>query len=165
MRWEAFEETLSPHYYLDYCRYINNEQKLVAKEKALTMAGNRDSIGEAIYFLDEIQEYALLSDFLLENTQNLNDVHYSFLRPLSKRLAANGYGLAATVLRRSLVEGILNKAQSKYYKYAISDLKLAKDYSHHVTDWRGIVDHTTFVDELRHAHPRKMAFWTQIDDK
>lgn len=163
IRWEAFEKTLSPDYYIHYCKYLSVKAKAIAKEAALTLAQKASSFEMAIHFLDEIGEHGLLAEHVLANQNELPNVYYGTFRPLSKRLAANGYSLAAVLIRRGLVQGVLNKAKSKYYKYSASDLKLAHDYGQSIDAWRGCLSHELFMQQLKATHAKKHAFWSWVE--
>ena len=95
----------------------------------------------------------------------LNSYHYSLYRKLPTDLAQHGKCLAATLLRRILIENILDGAQSNYYKYAISDLKKANEFALQVTNWHAFNDQKKFMDTLKAKHPRKVAFWSKITEK
>jgi hypothetical protein len=115
-------------------------------------------------FLDAVQEYELLSNFVFQKHEQLSRfVNISTLRKLSKTLVTNAQYLAATLIRRELVNDVLATAKSQYYDYAVSDLKLAMDYGHEVVDWKDFLDNSKYLTELQTKHGKKHSFWNRIN--
>ncbi len=165
VRWQAFEQTLFPDYYLDYIKYAPKEVLNNVQQKALLLAEKSTDSMTAIHFLAAINEYGILSDYIIKNNKIINDAYYSELRKLSKILHQQGFHLAAILLRRVLAEGLIGRAQSKYYSYAANDLKQAQDYAVCVTDWQKIPNEILYWQQLKTQHARKTSFWYEIESK
>jgi|GEM_PF-4774313 len=164
LRWALFEKTLSKTYYDSLLKHQPSEIAEKIKARAFNFAKNYGgSINTILQFLNEIQEYSEIEEIILEKYQELNGENYSFYRPLSKTLATAGHPLAACLLRRKLIDNILARALAKYYKYAISDLKLAGDFSNNVKNWFEHLTHTQYLEKLKKDHPRKQAFWSNLN--
>jgi len=86
---------------------------------------------------------------------------YDVLRPSAETLSASD-PVAATLLYRRLVTGVLDRANSKYYPYAARDLAAASSLADLISDDRSLVSHSDWVAELRRAHSRKVGFWSLI---
>jgi hypothetical protein len=99
---------------------------------------------------------------VLERWHEFNGEHYYTLRPASEELGKE-FPLPAVLLRRRLVEATLEKGNSKYYKFAIDDLKQAGRVSLKVKDWKGLDDQAQFILRLKTRHGKKTAFWTQYE--
>ena len=82
----------------------------------------------------------------------------------SKSPGSAGYPLSASLLRRKLVDGILNQVKSQYYKYAVSDLKIAHRYAVDVKNWEAFQNHEQYVGNLKSRQGRKNAFWHRVKD-
>jgi len=98
----------------------------------------------------------------LERGQEVKGHDYYVYQPISSALYKHGKALIASLLRRKLVENILEKTQSKYYGYAASDYKPAGDYAKNVTDWQGHYNHEQFIEALKQKHLRNRSFWELI---
>jgi len=152
----------TPKYYLDYIKNAKEADLADFKSSAMTKVLSHSNLSEQMVFLEAVQEYQVLEDTLLSNLHQLREYEYSYYRKLSKVLAANGRYLGATMLRRYLVNSILIKATSKYYDYAVSDLKLAIEYGAQVVDWKNIPDSGHYVKNLQDTHKKKYSFWDRI---
>lgn len=165
LRWALFEKTLSKAYYDDLLKYKSADASEEVKARAFSFATEsyKDDITTVLIFLNEIQEFAEIAKIINKNYKELNGENYHFYRPLSKTLASAGYPLAACLLRRKLIDSILERATSKYYKYAISDLKIAGDYSANINDWLTYPTHTQYLENLKKDHGRKQSFWSNLE--
>jgi hypothetical protein len=159
--WQRFKSNLSAHDYLRYLKNADQEQRQTAKVQAIELCMKFPYLSSSIDFLSEVKEFALLEDMVLKNTEQLKNVHSSAFRKISTELAKNNKYLAATLMRRTLVWDILNKAKSKYYKYGVSDLKKSFDFAAQVNDWKLFDNNETFITKLKEKHHRKIAFWSQ----
>jgi len=166
LRWILFTKTLSKNYYDGLLKHLKADDAIKIKTKALKFACNDylGDIGSLLRFLLEIQDLDTLSDIIIKKYVSLSVHDYYLYRPLSKTLATARYPLAACLLRRQLIDGILGRAQSKYYRYAVSDLKIAKRYAEQVNDWQGMLNHDGYMDGLKSDHGRKSAFWSKVTE-
>lgn len=162
--WECFETFLQAKDYLEYVKLLSEEERQIARNKAIELTKAQGNIAVSLRFLYDVKEYDVIDNLIFENNQKLNAYDYSLYRKLSTDLAKNGKYLAATLLRRELVNNVLTKAISKYYKYAVSDLKKAGEFSLQVTDWHEFDDHDTFMEVIKESHKRKTAFWHQVNE-
>ena len=97
---------------------------------------------------------------VVDRWQELNGDHYYTLRPAAEELEID-FPLSAVLLRRRLIEAILEKAVSKYYGHAVSDLKQVGLVSRMVKDWHDIDDNEHYLHQLRARHGKKSAFWSR----
>ena len=74
---------------------------------------------------------------------------------------ARGHPAGAVLLYRVLAEAVLSAGKSKYYRYAIDDLREATLLAEGIADLRGIEEHEAFMARLRSQHGRKWSFWKQ----
>ena len=72
--------------------------------------------------------------------------------------------LAATLMRRNLAEAVLDAARSKSYRYAVSDLKKAADFSQPIQDWKSFTPHYEYMVQLKAKHAWKHSFWSQMSE-
>ncbi len=116
--------------------------------------GSRDAVAETQKLIE--QGKAPLRQRLSE----LNGHNYWVLRPAAEALTQSD-ALAASLLYRLLVEGVLSRGTSRYYRYAIGDLRAATLLADSVTDWESFEPHETYFDRLQQEHKRKWSFWKQ----
>jgi hypothetical protein len=71
---------------------------------------------------------------------------------------------AATILYRALLDDILGRARSKAYSHGAKYLGkltlLAEDADHARPS--GLVNHATYLAQLKKAHARKSGFWARV---
>lgn len=165
LKWLMFERDLSQTYYLGLIKHKKGKELESIQTRAFQFATEDyiGSINSVLQFLSEIQAYEKIDQLIKDNFSKLDENNYSFYRPLSKTLANAGFPLSACILRRKLIDGILSGAKSKYYKYAVSDLKLSKDYSGAVQNWCGFKNYDEHYKTLKEQHARKIAFWSKVN--
>jgi len=69
------------------------------------------------------------------------------------------YPLAATLMRRSMIEDTLNGAKHKRYRYAAKHLVECAASDAAITDYGNFSSHEQFVATLKADHSRKHGFW------
>ncbi|MCX7124331.1 MAG: hypothetical protein NTU49_00975, partial [Gammaproteobacteria bacterium] len=166
LRWILFKRTLSHKYYEGLIKHKVGVELEKIKEQAFQFAcdQHKGSIGTVLRFLSEIAAFKKIDEIVQEKFDDLSEDDYYLYRPLSKTLSASGFSLSACLLRRKLIDGILNRAISKYYKYAVSDLNLSAAYAKEVQDWKSFQNHDQYMENLRKNHGRKSAFWAQVKE-
>jgi hypothetical protein len=166
LRWLLFEKTLSKQHYDALIKHQPSQEIEATKKRAYQFACEKFNgcLDTLLEFLSEIQVYNKLDSIIQEKNDDIGESNYYLYRPLSKTLASAGYFVSASLLRRKLIHGILNKAQSKHYKYAVSDLNIARRFSKEITDWGNFETHAQYIEELKTLHKRKSAFWSKVGD-
>lgn len=167
LRWRLFELTLDAHYYQGLIRHQSADEVATLSARAMQWVLHQyeGSPSQILGFLTTIQELEAAAHVVMTRYEALDERDYHCFRPLSKTLAQAGFNLSACLLRRKLIDGILNKALSKYYRYAVSDLNIATRLAQSIQDWHGFPDQTHYVTALRERHGRKKAFWSQLESK
>jgi hypothetical protein len=163
--WQRFERCLGAEDYLAYLKHATESERDTAQAKAVALAKKYTHLSSTLAFLADIQQWDEVNALILQHAKadTLNGAYYSQYRKLSTTLAKQGRGLAATLLCRALVTDVLYRAQSKYYHYAVSDLKKANNFAQTVSDWQDFATHDTFMQTLQTQHARKSAFWSKLD--
>ena len=62
-----------------------------------------------------------------------------------------------------MAEAVLEKGVSKYYGYAVRDLRAAERLGLAVTEWHGFKNTEEYVQELRVKHRLKKALWERYE--
>lgn len=99
---------------------------------------------------------------MLARSQALDGDLYELLTPAADALDGK-YPLAATLLRRAMIDFTLRMARSSRYKHAAWHLGDCRSSAAHVEDFGGVPDHSTFERALRIAHGRKAGFWQEVE--
>lgn len=163
VRWELFKTTIAPECYLEFIKRIKSkEAQNKYRQEAITHALNTKDFDSTLKFIEAIQEYEKLEELIINNLERLSEYHYSYYRKLSKTLASNGKYLSAILLRRYVANNILLQAKSKYYDYAISDLKQSMDFGDKVQNWKSVDDTKTYFNQLIETHKKKYSFLEKL---
>ncbi|APC91036.1 MULTISPECIES: DUF6880 family protein [Francisella] len=152
--------------YLSYIKYANAEESQEAKQKIKEHINAKDFGVETIEALYTLGEYDLLEDALVDfaKTNEELDLRYvSDIRKISTSISKEK-PLVAVLIRRLLVADCLNGGKSKYYDYAVSDLKKAIEFGEIVENWREIQHPIVYFNFLIERHKRKVGFWNRVAD-
>ena len=81
------------------------------------------------------------------------------------QLIEGKHPLAATLLRRAMIEDTLEGAKSTRYKHAARHLLECASIAPSIQDFGVFETHESFVARLRARHSRKTGFWTQMAER
>ncbi|WP_092517622.1 DUF6880 family protein [Xenorhabdus japonica] len=166
---EAFQNDYSYKFYELYESLIDESERVQAIQLFLD-SSRKDGDFQYICFLVEMKKFDLLNEYILtleeEDKANIVETFgHKLAREGSTGLDKCGFAHSAIFLRRALVSEVLNRGASKYYKYAVSDLKKSFDYSQKLSDWQGLDMHETYLNGLYEKHKRKVSFWALVEEK
>jgi len=160
--WEHFLQTFDPEAYKKTFSIAKPEEHELLQRQALAAAGQSNKPLDALSFLIEggfLQEAASL---VLERCKEIDGSLYTSVGPISEKLA-DSYPLPSLVLYRLMAEAVLEKGVSKYYGYAVRDLRAAERLGLAVTEWHGFKNNEVYMQELRVRHRLKKAFWEKYE--
>jgi hypothetical protein len=158
--WTVFLQTLSSSCYTGALELASDEEAEKKKQAAIETAGSCSSALTGLSFLLGQGFVSAAAAVVVNRTSDLDGAHYHVLRPAAEKLERD-FPLSALLLRRRLVDAALEKGQTKYYGYAVSDLKHADLLSRLVTDWGDIEDQKQYLARLWAKHGRKSSFWSR----
>ncbi|MFN8789785.1 MAG: DUF6880 family protein [Neisseriaceae bacterium] len=162
-RWQLFIKTLYPDFYTKFMKHVKSEEdRDKYKQQAIDYALNAKDFNHTLVFMEAIQEYDELENLIINNLEQLSEYNYSYYRKLSKGLASHGKYLPATLLRRYLADNVLLQAKSKYYDYAISDLKQAIEFGDKIDNWKSFLDTKHYFSHLIEKHKKKYSFLEKL---
>jgi hypothetical protein len=86
----------------------------------------------------------------------------TYLLDPAAHLIEGKHPLAATLLRRAMIEDTLNGAKSSRYKHAARHLLGCLSLASSIQDFGTFETHETFASRLHAKHSRKAGFWAQV---
>lgn len=98
---------------------------------------------------------------MLTRAPEINGNLYFLLDPAAQ-LIEGKHPLAATLLRRAMIEDTLEGAKSTRYKHAARHLLECASLAPGIQDFATFETHEAFVARLRAKHGRKNGFWGQV---
>ena len=164
LRWTAFEERLSSTHLRAYLKRLPGFEDVEAEERAMKYALGFRSFPIALDFLREWPDQARAAQLVLTRASEIDGNMYYLLDPAAQ-LIEGKHPLAATLLRRAMIEDALNGAKSSRYKHAARHLLECASLAPSIQDFGTFETHETFATRLRAQHGRKTGFWTQTTER
>jgi len=160
--WSSFEQTLSARALRKYLKLLPDFDDIEAEEQALDLVAAHPRICAALGFMIDWSALDRAAKLVLLRTDELDGNNYMTLTRAADALDA-GYPLAATLLRRAMIEDTLGGAKSKRYRHAARHLAQCQASDLAIDDYAGQKPHSRFLDILRQKHGRKYGFWGLVD--
>ena len=86
---------------------------------------------------------------------------YEYLTPAADALEAR-HPLAATILRRAMIDYPLDNAKSTRYRHAARHLAECESLAVAIGDFGALAPHKAYVAALKSRHGRKAGFWEHV---
>jgi len=163
LRWAAFEERLSADRLRAHLKRLPDFEDVEAEERAMRHALGFRSFATALDFLTGWPDQARAAQLVLARASEIDGNLYFLLDPAA-RLIEGKHPLAATLLRRAMIEDTLDGAKSTRYKHAARHLLECQSLAPGIKDFGTFETHEAFVSRLRARHGRKTGFWAQVSE-
>jgi hypothetical protein len=163
LRWAAFKERLSADQLRAYLKRLPDFDDVEAEERAMQHALGFRSFAAALGFFHSWPEPTRAAQLVLTRTSEINGNLYYLLDPVAQ-LIEGKHPLAATLLRRAMIEDSLDGAKSTRYKHAVRHLLECQSLASSIKDFGSFETHEVFVSRLRAEHGRKTGFWGQVSE-
>lgn len=160
--WKHFLQTFASEAYKEALSLAKPEDIKQMQREALTSASKSHKLLYALSFLAEEGFLQEASSLVLERWKEIDGSVYTTLGDIAKKLAKD-YPLSAVVLHRLMAEAVLDKGISKYYGYAVRDLRSAERLDLEVTEWHGFKNNEEYIHELRGRHRLKKSLWERYE--
>ena len=161
LRWAAFEERLSSTQLRAYLKRLPDFEDVEAEDQAMRHALGFRSFSAALHFFQEWPDQAHAAQLVLTRAAEIDGNLYFLLDPAA-RLIEGKHPLAATLLRRAMIEDTLEGAKSTRYKHAARHLLECASLAPGIQGFATFETHEAFVARLRAEHGRKSGFWGQV---
>jgi hypothetical protein len=156
--WKRFEQTLNPEHLRAYLKKLPDFEDLEAEERAFAHAMQFPDIHRALAFFTAWPALDSANRPVLQRGEQLKGDLYELLPPTADILDAS-HPLAATIIRRALIDFTLGHARSKRYRHTARHLHECERAALRIKDFGVYATHATYVKELRSRHGRKSGFW------
>jgi len=161
LRWQAFLVSFSPTYLREYVQHLPDFEDVEAEDRGLDHVIENCPIHQALLFLIEWPALDRAAKFVMDRRAAFDGNRYYQLSPAADALEAK-HPLAATILRRIMIEDTLNGGRSNRYKHAARHLLECESADAVIEDYDEMTSHEKFVAGLRDRHGRKYAFWELV---
>ena len=156
--WRRFEQTLSASSLRNYLKLLPDFDDIEAEETALDIAETHPRMEAAVGFLVDWPAHDRAARVVMARADELDGNSYHTLSTAADALEAE-HPLAATVMRRAMIEDSLDGAKSKRYRYAARHLEECQSCDAAIEDYGDVLTHAEFITALKEKHPRKHGFW------
>lgn len=134
---------------------INDVFLIISKEKVFSSINVNFMIFTG--FIEKAENY------ILEYKDELNGDYYSELLPIAESMEKNNNYLSTSVIYRALLDSILRRAKSKHYTYAVKYLKKLDKLALQIIEWKEVISHNEYFQEIKKNHNKKYAFWNSYE--
>jgi hypothetical protein len=157
----AFTWAGLPTHLRAYLKKLPDFDDVEAEERAMAHALGFSFFEMALAFFKEWPDQNRAAQLVLARASEINGNAYYLLDPAA-RLIEGKHPLAATLLRRAMIEDTLAGAKSTRYKHAARHLLECSSLASNIRDFGTFETHDVFVARLRTRHARKSGFWAQV---
>jgi hypothetical protein len=159
-RWTSFERDIDPRHLRAYLKKLPDFDDVEAEARAMTHVVAYPDMRRAFEFLLNWPALDRVNRLVLDRYRELNGDYYEILTPAADALEAR-YPLAATLVRRAMIDFALNKARVKRYPRAARHLAECATLAARIEDYGPHATHDAYRDALLSAHSRKTGFWRE----
>jgi uncharacterized protein DUF6880 len=160
-RWACFECSLNPEHLRTYLKRLPDFEDLEAEEQAIAYARSHPIMHHALGFLVTWPALDQAAHLVLARADELNGDFYEILAPAAAALEAK-HPLAATVLRRALIDFALERNRTKRYQHAARHLEECESLADRIEDFGKFEAHDAYLRRLKAQHGRKSSFWSFV---
>ena len=161
LRWSYFERSLNETHLRAYLKRLPDFDDIEAEEQAMTHALQFPSVLQSLSFLISWPAVGKAAELVLTRSDELDGNHYEILTLAADALETK-HPLAATLLRRALIDFALEKARSKRYRHAARHLNECASLAVSIEDYGSHEPHDAYHDRLKVEHGRKWMFWDMV---
>ena len=160
-RWDCFEWSLSETLLRAYLKRLPDFDDVEAEAKALDDVTAHRDVHAALALLVRWSALDRAARMVLDRADEIDGDHYEVLTPAADALQER-YPLAATVLRRAMIEFALDQARAKRYRHAARHFQQCASCAPMIHDFGDLETHEAFERRLKSQHGRKRGFWSLL---
>ena len=156
--WTCFARSLNAEHLRAWLAGLPDFEDVAAEDQALEHAQGFESFTTALHFLMTWPAFAQAAALITSRAAEIDGNHYELLGPASEALEEK-YPLAATLLKRGLINFALKNGRVKRYPHAARHLRECKNLAARIDAFAPFETHEAFVADLRSVHGKKTSFW------
>ena len=163
LRWRCFEAALSADILREYLKYLPDFDDIEAEDRAHAFALEKATPEAALQFFLDWPRLDLAAELIITHPHRWDGGDWHTL-PKIAALLEHEHPPAATILYRALLDDILARARSKAYSHGVKYLGKLAQLAEDAGPARpsGLVDHATYLAQLKKTHARKSGFWARV---
>lgn len=157
-RWLCFERSLNGSHLRSYLKHLPDFDDMDAEDRAMELVLLYPSIYQSLNFFTLWPNIDKAAELVLSRANELDGDHYETLTTAADALEEK-YPLAATLVRRALIDFALIKGRSTRYKHAARHLHECESLANTIDDFQSFETHDAYLDRIKVEHSRKSMFW------
>lgn len=161
LRWRAFQHRLSIDHLREFLKRLPDFDAEEKEDEAMAHAATQN-VQRALEFFTKWPDIRAAGALVRARSGELDGDLYYLYTPAAAALETKE-PLAATILRRAMIDFTLGRARSSRYEHAARHLAECESIAPMIKDWSDVPDHTAYLAQLRAAHPRKTGFWSRVE--
>jgi hypothetical protein len=161
-RWRCFEQGLDARHLRAHLKRLADFDDIEAEERALAFVQASPRFHAALAFLAAWPALDRAAALVLSRAEELDGDLYYILVPAAEALETK-FPLAATLIRRALIDFTLGAARTSRYRHAARHLLECQSLAGQIGDFGGFETHENYRARLKSEHGRKSAFWTLLE--
>jgi hypothetical protein len=142
----------------------DKRDEVIADAMAQVLQSDRLQESDA-EFLIAVGRIDAAEEYLLQRAGQLEGRYYGSLLPLVAAMESANRHLVASLIYRSLLNSILDRAYIKSYPHGVRYLKQLDKLALSINDWQGFDTHQAFKEQIIAAHGRKQSFWSKYEGR
>ena len=160
-RWKRFAATLDNGHLRAFLKNLPDFEDYDAEQRAIAHARGFADVHRALAFLVGWPALDRAAALVIERADAIDGNAYELLTPAAEVLEEK-HPLAATILRRAMIDYTLSHARSSRYGHAARHLATCAHLARRIPDFGNIADHKAYVGRLREDYGRKAGFWREV---
>jgi hypothetical protein len=160
-RCSCFEHSLNANHLRAYLKRLPDFEDIEAEERALNLVSGTENHLHALHFLTAWPALDKAAQLVERRAGEWDGNRYEYLTPAADALETK-HPLAATILRRAMIDYTLKNAKSKRYCHVARHLLECESLAAVIVDFRMIAPHKVYVSALKAQHGRKAGFWEHV---
>lgn len=157
-RWSCFARSLNARHLRAYLKRLPDFDDIEAENRAMAHVLAYSNINQALGFLIAWPALDRANRLVLDRSGELDGNDYHLQGNAADQLEAR-YPLAATLLRRAMIDFALTNARFKRYPHAARHLAECESLAARIPDYSPHATHEAYLAALRSTHGRKSGFW------
>lgn len=160
-RWAGFAETLDPDHLRAYLRRLPDFDDVEAEKRAFAVARAFPSLRAALVFLLKWPARREAAALVTARAEELDGDRWELLSPAADALGEK-HPLAATLLRRAMIEATLTRERTTRYGHAARHWRECAALAERIDDFGRFETDEAFRRRIEAAHRRKVGFWSRV---
>lgn len=160
--WTCYARSLNPDHLRAWLGGLPDFEDVDAETRAMEHALGFEGFTTALHFLMNWPAIEQAATLITIRAAEIDGHHYELLGPASDALE-DRHPLAATLLKRGLIDFALQNSRVKRYRHAARHLRECKNLAARIDDFEQFDTHEAYLAGLKQNHGKKTSFWEAGD--